>query len=47
MARRQRHFLNLSGIPGADDNAARCRIAFDQVEGVLDLVEFLAVKIAP
>src|SRR5690349_20915555 len=43
VAGRERHLGDFAGVPGGDDLAPRIRIAPDQVDEVLDLVEMATV----
>ena len=41
----QRHFFDLGDVPGADDDAARIGIFFDEVNGLLNLVDMCWVSV--
>ncbi len=47
MARRQRHLVDVGGIPRGDDQAAGIRIAPDHVDHIGDLVDGAAVMRRP
>src|SRR5688572_30679705 len=47
MTRRQGHLVELTDVPGVYDDAARVRLATDQVERALDLIDVPAVRRAP
>jgi hypothetical protein len=47
VARRQRHRLDLAGVPRADDEPARIGILFDLRDHAVNLVEAAAVRRAP
>ena len=43
MARHQRHLVELADVPSRDDDASAVRCVANQVDGVLDLVDYPAV----
>lgn len=47
MARRQRHAIDVGRIPGADDEAARIRVAPDGIDDIADLIDDAAVGRGP
>ncbi len=47
VAGRQRHAVDVSGVPGGDDQPARIRVAADHLDHIRDLVDRAAVGLGP